>query len=98
MKDKYILEGVLLDFEEDFPRYFIFGEHDDGRVDIATEHDDTVATVSKEHAYKLIEHRDIAFLRLCAMARAFDEAAPDAFRRFAKSCESEDDENHHLQD
>lgn len=74
MKDKYV--------EHEFPHYFVFGEHDDGRVDVATERDDTVATVSAEDAAKLIAHRAAVVQKLCDMAKAFDDAAPDAFRRF----------------
>ena len=74
MRDKYI--------EHDFQRYFEFGEHADGRVDIATESDSTVATVTREHAQKLIEHRDSVVTKLCDMAQAFDAAAPEEFKRF----------------
>lgn len=74
MKDKYV--------EQDFPHYFVFGEHLDGRVDIATGTGSAVATVSKEDAEKLIQHRDAIVQKLCDMARAFDEASPDKFRKF----------------
>lgn len=74
MRDKYI--------EQDFPRYFVFGQHSDGQVDIATEKDSAVATVSHEHATRLIADRAAIVQKLCDMARAFDEAAPDAFNRF----------------
>lgn len=74
MKDKYV--------EHYFPRYFVFGEHADGRVDIATAHDSTVATVSAKDAAKLIAHRDEIVEKLCNMARAFEDAAPEAFSRF----------------
>jgi hypothetical protein len=74
MKDKYI--------EEDFPRYFVFGEHENGTVDLATPSNDTIATVSKEHADNIIGDRDAIVSKLCAMARAFDESDPDAFTRF----------------
>lgn len=74
MKAKYV--------EEEFPRYFIFGEHADGSVDIATSSDDTVATVSRVHAEKLVAHRDAVVQKLCDMAMAFDEADSAAFEKF----------------
>lgn len=36
MREKYV--------EERFPRYFVFGEHADGRVDVASADKDTLAT------------------------------------------------------
>ena len=74
MKSKYV--------EEVFPRYFVFGEHLDGRVDIATEFDPTVATVSREHAAILIAQRDAVVQKLCDMAKAFNKADNEAFKRF----------------
>ena len=74
MREKYI--------EEVFPRYFEFGKHADGRVDIATCKNDTVATVSREHATNLIADRDALVQKLCDMALAFDKAAPEVFTQF----------------
>ena len=74
MKDKYV--------EEDFPLYMEFGIHADGRVDIETTNGDPVATVSKAEAATIIKHRAEVVQRLCDMARAFDEAAPEAFTEF----------------
>ena len=74
MNAKYI-EGA-------FPRYFVFGQHADGRVDVVTEAGGTVATVSPEHATQLIAQRDVIVQRLCDMAHAFTVAAPEAFSRF----------------
>lgn len=74
MRDKYV--------EHDFPRYFIFGEHADGRVDIATISQDAIATVSRDDADTLIAQRDEVVKKLCDMASAFDAAAPEAFQKF----------------
>lgn len=74
MREKYV--------EERYPRYFVFGEHKDGRIDVASGQQDTVATVSKEHAENLITDRDALIGALCAMAAAFDDAAPLSFQAF----------------
>lgn len=74
MRDKYV--------EHDFPRYFEFGQHADGRVDIATVRGDVVATVSRDDTDRLIRQRNELVQRLCDMARAFDAAAPEAFDKF----------------
>jgi hypothetical protein len=74
MKDKYI--------EEKFPIYFVFGEHDDGRVDIASAADDTIATVTREHAEVLIQQHNILVQALCDLAQAFNKADPTAFKTF----------------
>ena len=73
MKTKYI--------EESFPRYFIFGEHKDGRVDIATSDDSTIATVSREEANKLISDRDELLDALCRVALRLAKVAPDEFTK-----------------
>lgn len=77
MKEKYV--------EEVYPRYFIFGTHSDGKVDVASSHNDTivtVVTVSRQQARTLIEDRDKAIDRLVELADAFDKAAPLKFKKF----------------
>ena len=74
MKDKYI--------EHDFPRYFVFGAHSNGNVDIADADDSTLATVSRVHAEKLITDRDRIVNKLCEMARAFESTDNEAFTKF----------------
>jgi len=50
MKHKYI--------EEAFPRYFIFGEYDDGYYDVSTVDQDIASHISKQEAKALIASRD----------------------------------------
>ena len=71
MREKYI--------EERFPRYFIFGEHKDGRVDVTSLHHDTIDTVSKEQAKVLIEDRDKLLDALVLVAQKFDDTDHNAF-------------------
>lgn len=65
--------------EARFPRYFIFGEHPDGRVDVATANDSTIATMSRKDAEKIIADRDAVIDALADMANAFDAASPTDF-------------------
>ena len=74
MKDKYI--------EADYPIYFIFGEHENGMVDVASAKNDTVATVSRNQANTLIDDRNSLVQKLCDMARAFEAADNSAFTKF----------------
>ena len=74
MRDKYI--------EEVFPRYMIFGECKDGRVDVASVTETIVVGVSHADASRLISQRDSAVQKICDMARAFNDAAPEAFTAF----------------
>ena len=71
MKEKYI--------ENEFPPYFEFGVHPDGRVDLANEANDLVATVSKEHADNLIQDREKMLMMLIKLATRLDELAPEEF-------------------
>lgn len=73
MREKYV--------EESFPRYFIFGEHRDGMVDIASTKNDTVATVTREHAINLINDREAVVDRLVKIALRFAEVAPEEFSK-----------------
>lgn len=66
MKDKYI--------EERFPRWFEFGEHPDGCVDLADTHGDVITGISKETAQRLQRARN-AYVD--ALIEAF-QADPDA--------------------
>jgi topoisomerase IA-like protein len=65
MKEQYI--------DERFGIYFEFGEHGDGRVDIASSQNDTVATVTREHAKNLIEDRNSLRHMLVRLALKLDE-------------------------
>jgi hypothetical protein len=49
MKEKYV--------EERFPRWFEFGVHPDGRVDLADRDGDVITGISAETAAKLLEAR-----------------------------------------
>ena len=71
MREKYV--------EERFQRYFEFGEHGDGRVDLATQNDSTVCTVTKDEAAKLMANRNDAINMLCKLALKLDEVAPEEF-------------------
>jgi len=73
MREKYV--------EERFPRYFQFGEHPDGRVDLATSDDMTVCTVTKDEAAKLQRHRDAVIDMLSKMAVRFSEISPEEFAK-----------------
>jgi hypothetical protein len=73
MKDKYV--------EHRFPKYFVFGNHADGQVDIETVDDELVATVTASAAQRLVAERNGLVRALCKMAQAFDEAAPEKFER-----------------
>lgn len=73
MKEKYV--------EERFPRYFEFGVHGDGRVDLATSEDSTRATVSKEHAANLLKDRNEAIDMLVILALRFAETNPEEFNK-----------------
>ena len=57
--------------EEEYPRYFEFGKHPDGRVDIASSKNSTIATVSEKHAKQLIEDRDAVVQKLCDTTLAY---------------------------
>lgn len=50
MKEKYI--------EERFPRWFEFGAHADGRVDLAGPSGDVIQGISKETALRLLRARN----------------------------------------
>ena len=71
MREKYV--------EERFPQYMIFGEYEDGFVDVASVNDDIVTHVSREDAQRLIQERSNILDMLVTLALAFDEAAPDTF-------------------
>ena len=62
--------------EARFPRYFIFGTHRDGRVDIGTKDDSTVATMSIEHAEKIIANHNLLVDKLIKLAGKFDDLDP----------------------
>lgn len=68
--------------EQDYPRYFVHGEHADGRVDVVTLEAGPVATVTPAEAAVMLAQRDAVIDRLCAMARAFEAAAPEEFVKF----------------
>lgn len=74
MKAKYI--------EEQYPRYIVFGQHENGLVDVASTECDTIATVTKEHAEQLIADRDAVIQLLCDMADAWDKADTESFKKF----------------
>ena len=71
--DKYV--------EERYPRYFEFGAHPDGKVDVASTKKDTLATVSKEHLANLIKDRDEVIDMLCILAAKLDEISPEEFEK-----------------
>ena len=72
MKEKFV--------EERYPRYFEFGQSNDGRVDVSSTLIDPVATVCQEQAQVLIEDRDKVINMLVALAKALDEVAPEKFK------------------
>lgn len=74
MLEKYV--------EERYPRYFEFGQHKDGKVDVTSTHLDDIVTVSKEQAEELIKDRDKAIDALAKTALRFDEVAPEEFNKF----------------
>ena len=74
MKRKYI--------EENWHRYFIFGEHKDGRVDIANTENSTIATVYRKEADIIIAERNALVDKLCDTAEAFERADSIAFTEF----------------
>ena len=74
MKYKYV--------EEEFSRYHIFGEKENGLVDVASCSRDVVNGIPKDVALKLIKERDDAIDRLCETACAFDNVNHDAFSAF----------------
>lgn len=69
MREKYI--------EERFSRYFIFGVHPDGRVDLASPENSTLATVTPEQAAGLIAERDAAVDMICTLVQLLEVVAPD---------------------
>lgn len=73
MKDKYV--------EERHPLWFEFGGSN-GNVYIATAQNDCVATVPQGASAKLIAEHNALVDAICEMARAFDAAAPEAFRAY----------------
>lgn len=73
MREKYI--------EETFPRYFIFGEHPNGNVDVSSANDDIVSNVPRDVAEKLIAQRDAVIDRLVKVSLAFSERCPDEFTK-----------------
>ncbi len=73
MREKYV--------EERFNRYFVFGTHRGGEVDVACAAADTLATVSKEQAEALIADRDKVLNMLVKVALKLDEVAPDEFNK-----------------
>lgn len=74
MREKYI--------EEKFPRYFVFGEHKDGRVDVASDHVETLCTVSVLDAERIINDRDKLMDAFVELVQAFDSANHEAFQKF----------------
>ena len=74
MRHKYITDA--------FPRYFVFGEHSDGMVDVADSSSSTIVTMSLDNANKVITDRDKLINKLCEMAEAFEQADGVAFERF----------------
>ena len=73
MRDKYV--------EESYHRWFIFGERE-GMVDVCSDGPDVISGIPREDAERLIADRNRVIDALCAMARAFDEADHEAFKRF----------------
>ena len=71
MRSKYI--------EERFPRYFEFGEHEDGRVDLATINESTIATVTRKEATKIITDRLAMLDMLCKVALKLAALNPEEF-------------------
>jgi hypothetical protein len=74
MRSKYV--------EERYGRYFVFGTHSDMSVDVTSERGGIDVKVSPEHAEQLIADRTKVIDFLCALADAFDKAAPEAFKKF----------------
>ena len=75
MREKYI--------EESFPRYFIFGEYDDGiHVDVASIDGDIVSKITREDARRLISERDKILDKLIKTALKFAETNDKEFTKF----------------
>lgn len=72
MKEKYV--------EERFPRWFEFGVHSDGRVDLADSDGDVITGVSPETATKLLQARE---QYVDAMIEIFS-ADPEALNRLVE--------------
>ena len=69
MREKYI--------EDRFPRWFEFGRHEDGHVDLADRHGDVIRGVSETTAARLITARE-SYVN--ALVKVF-MADPDALYR-----------------
>jgi len=68
--------------EETFGTYFVFGEHPDGRVDLASQDEDAVATVSRESAKKIIADRNTILTSYYRLLDAFSHSDPGGCRKF----------------
>ena len=73
MREKYI--------EEKYPRYFIFGTHKDGLVDVADTNNDTLVTVTRRQALDIISERDKIVDRLVEVCQAMDEVDHKGFSK-----------------
>ena len=61
--------------EERIPRYFDFGEYEDGFIDIATINDTTfISHISKEDAEKIINDRDFIIRLLHELSKECGES------------------------
>lgn len=74
MKYKYI--------EEQFPRYFIFGEYNCGNVDVFNGTEDIAINVTRENADRIIRDRDKIVDFLCELANVFELADAEDFKSF----------------